>query len=601
MMFKTLQIILFLLCFIFTQNMQAQYCSANGGSTTDEWIQSISVGSFSYTSGNDGGYDNLTNQTIDLNTGNSYNVTLTPGYSDTQYDEYWRIWIDLNDDNDFNDNGELVYSSGGGNSGTTTGTLSIPSNASTGTTRLRVAMKWVGETSNGTIDNDPPNDCGTFEFGEVEDYTVNISGGGSGDNYCAANGGSTADEWIQSITIGNFSNNSGNNNGYLNATNQTISLNAGTSYNTSLMPGYSDTQYDEYWRIWVDLNKDNDFNDSGELVYSSGGGNAGTTTGSLSIPSNASTGNTRLRVAMKWVGEASDGTIDNNPPNTCGTFEFGEVEDYTVKVNIGSGGSAPVANFNSNITSGNAPLTVNFSDNSTNNPTSWTWNFAGGNPASSNSQNPTVVYNTTGTYQVSLTASNSFGSNTETKTGYIIVNNTGDDVAPVAAFSASIFEGYAPLVVTFFDQSVNNPQTWSWEMPGAAPDVSNLKNPTVTYNNPGTFPVTLTVTNTAGSDSETESMYITILMPVSVENPENGGAIIIAPNPTDGFIRVNVENTLTEITSANIYNNLGQLVKTLSVQNTDQQEFDISELPSGMYMLHLNIGGENYAYSILKK
>jgi len=171
----------------------------------------------------------------------------------------------------------------------------------------------------------------------------------------------------------------------------------------------------------------------------------------------------------------------------------------------------------------------------------------------------------------------------------------------VAAFSASIFEGHAPLVVTFFDQSVNDPQTWNWEMPGAEPDVSTDKNPTVTYNNPGTFPVTLTVTNTAGSDSETESMYITVLMSVSVENPENGGTVIVAPNPTDGFIRVNVENTLAETTSANIYNNLGQLIKTLSVNNTNQQEFDISELPSGMYILQLNIGGENYTYPVIRK
>jgi len=58
---------------------------------------------------------------------------------------------------------------------------------------------------------------------------------------------------------------------------------------------------------------------------------------------------------------------------------------------------------------------------------------------------------------------------------------------------------------------------------------------------------------------------------------------------------------LAEITSANIYNNLGQMVKILSVNNTDQHEFDISELPSGMYILHLNIAGENYAYPILKK
>ncbi len=1110
-MFKTLQTTILLLCFVFTQNIQAQYCAASGSNTSDEWIQSVSIGGFNHTSGNNNGYENLTNQTINLSAGNNYNVALTPGYSGTQYDEYWRIWIDLNDDGDFSDSGELVYSSGGGNAGTTMGTLVVPSGTSTGTTRLRVAMKWVGETSDGTIDNDPPNSCGTFEFGEVEDYTVNIGGGGSGDNYCAASGESTVDEWIQSITIGAFSNNSGNNNGYLNATNQSILLNAGNSYNitltpgyagtqydeswriwidfnndndfndpgeliyapsagqagtvnsnitiqnvaatttrmrvamkwvgetsdgtidnnppsscgtfefgevedytvtigdggsddsyctangsnvsdewvqviaignftntsgnnggylnatnqtininntstnVTLTPGYTSTQYDEYWRIWIDLNKDNDFTDANELVYDAGAGNAGTVTGSLTIPANTNVTDTRLRVAMKWVGETSDGTIDNAPPNACGTFEFGEVEDYTVNVNVGSGGnapvanftsnvttgnapltvnfmdsstnnptgwswnfpggspststvqnptvvyntpgtytvtltasnaaggdvetktgyitvtenaptapvanftsnvttgnapltvsftdnstnnptawswnfpggspesantqnptvvyntpgtytviltasnaagsdvesktgyitvlsgggtSAPVANFNSNVTSGNAPLTVNFTDNSTNNPNTWSWNFPGGTPNTSNLQNPTVVYNTPGTYsviltatnsaggdvenktayitvfdntptapvanfsanvtsgtapltvnltdlsannptswfwslsggtpstantqnptvvystpgtytisltasnatgsdietknayitvtapgnsapkadftsnittgdapltvnffdissnnptswawsfpggspatatvqnptviynapgtyQVTLTASNNFGADTETKTGYITVGNQGGGVAPVAAFSASIFEGNAPLVVTFFDQSVNNPLTWSWEMPGAIPDVSGLKNPTVTYNNPGTFPVTLTVTNASGSDSETESMYITVLPPVSVENPENGGAIIVAPNPTEGFIRVHLENTLSEITSANMYNNLGQMVKTLSLQNnTDQWEFDISELPDGMYILHLNIAGENYAYPILKK
>ena len=599
-MFKTLQTTLLLLCFIFTQNIQAQYCAASGSNTSDEWIQSISIGGFNYTSGNDNGYENLTNQTINLNAGNNYNVTLNPGYSGTQYDEYWRIWIDLNDDGDFTDSGELVYSSNGGNAGTTTGSLSVPSSANTGTTRLRVAMKWVGETADGTIDNNPPNSCGTFEFGEVEDYTVTIGDGGSGDSYCTANGSNTSDEWVQIVTIGNFTNTSSNNNGYLNATNQTINI-SNTNTNVTLIPGYTSTQYDEYWRIWIDLNKDNDFTDANELVYDAGNGNAGTNTGNLSIPANTNVTDTRLRVAMKWVGETSDGTIDNDPPNACGTFEYGEVEDYTVNVNVGGSGNAPVANFTSNITTGNAPLIVNFFDNSTNPPTSWAWNFPGGSPNTSNAQNPTVVYSTPSTYQVSLTASNSFGSDSETKTSYIIVNNPGGGVAPEAAFSASIFEGVAPLVLTLFDQSANSPTAWNWEIPGATPDTSSDKNPTVTYNNPGTFPVTLTVSNTAGSDTETESMYITVLMSVSVENPENGGAIIVAPNPTEGFIRVNMKNTLAEITSANIYNNLGQMVKILSVNNTDQHEFDISELPSGMYILHLNIAGENYAYPILKK
>jgi PKD repeat protein len=98
---------------------------------------------------------------------------------------------------------------------------------------------------------------------------------------------------------------------------------------------------------------------------------------------------------------------------------------------------APVANFTAstfNITTGQS---VNFTDLSTNNPTSWNWVFTGGTPASSSVQNPTnIVYNTPGCYQVSLTATNSAGSNTSTQTCYI--NVTNPVIAPVANFTASV-------------------------------------------------------------------------------------------------------------------------------------------------------------------
>jgi len=81
----------------------------------------------------------------------------------------------------------------------------------------------------------------------------------------------------------------------------------------------------------------------------------------------------------------------------------------------------PQANFSSNVEEGPAALTVNFYDSSINSPTQWDWTFQGGNPATSNDQNPVVTFDSQGTYNVSLSISNPAGNDTETKNGYITV------------------------------------------------------------------------------------------------------------------------------------------------------------------------------------
>ncbi|MFN3918525.1 MAG: S8 family serine peptidase [Flavobacteriales bacterium] len=88
---------------------------------------------------------------------------------------------------------------------------------------------------------------------------------------------------------------------------------------------------------------------------------------------------------------------------------------------------APQADFVANITTITAGGSVNFTNLSIYNPTSYSWTFTGGTPATSTAVNPqNIVYNTPGTYAVSLTATNANGSDTETKTAYITVNpNTG--------------------------------------------------------------------------------------------------------------------------------------------------------------------------------
>ena len=67
---------------------------------------------------------------------------------------------------------------------------------------------------------------------------------------------------------------------------------------------------------------------------------------------------------------------------------------------------------------------VYFTDMSIGSPTSWNWSFAGGTPSSSNLQNPTVNYPNSGAYNVTLTISNSNGTNSTTQTSYITVSTT---------------------------------------------------------------------------------------------------------------------------------------------------------------------------------
>lgn len=108
-----------------------------------------------------------------------------------------------------------------------------------------------------------------------------------------------------------------------------------------------------------------------------------------------------------YSGQLGSGRIDANAAMSCisSTLSW-----------------APNALFTANVTTVTAGGNVQFTDLSVYNPTSWTWSFPGGTPSSFNGQNPPpIVYNTPGTYNVSLTVSNVNGSDVQTNTNYITV------------------------------------------------------------------------------------------------------------------------------------------------------------------------------------
>ena len=153
----------FILALLLISNAQAaDYCSSSGRNVSYEWIELITIGTFSNPSGANGGYADFTGMVADLAIG-ANSIILTPGFRYGSYNEYWRIWVDFNQNQVFDSN-ELLFDQSSRSQ--ITGEITVPEDAILGATRMRISMKWSGA----------PPACGTFYYGEVEDYTVQIIG-----------------------------------------------------------------------------------------------------------------------------------------------------------------------------------------------------------------------------------------------------------------------------------------------------------------------------------------------------------------------------------------------------------------------------------------
>lgn len=269
------------------------------------------------------------------------------------------------------------------------------------------------------------------------------------------------------------------------------------------------------------------------------------------------------------------GLLESFDPSLTGPAKFALMEanttPYSGALDLGSGilnarlaldAAGPpclvVADFDATPTAGCPGVNVAFTDQSTGTGTSWSWDFGDG--GSSTLQNPSHAYAAPGTYAVSLTVNGPGCGDTETKAGYVTVGS-----APTAAFSASTTSGAAPLQVDFTDLSSGAPTGWSWDFgdggSATTQDAGHL------YTTPGTYTVTLTATNTCGSDPEVKTDHVSVLGSVAVlpDAPAIGRLTIEAlRNPQRGGASLRIGAPASESVTLRIMDAGGRVVRELA-------------------------------------
>jgi hypothetical protein len=296
------------------------YCPASGGCgggfPGGEYISDVTVGSINNTGTSCDGYADYTSLSTTMETGTDYPITVVNG-DGWLWEETCGIWVDWNQDEDFDDAGEEISVSGGPK--TFMGTITPPGDANLGGTRMRVRIRHSGV----------PEACGDTTYGEVEDYTINVIA--AVPEYCEAQGGTSGcDRRISRFRLKTIDNSTSDCDHYSDFTSISTELEIGTGY-----PFIVTGDHATFCGVWVDWNQDMDFDDANEQIdvtdfsFSHPPYGDGLYTiydiGIITPPEEAVLGETRLRVR-------TCGGIEPGCGGPCGDTPYGEVEDYTVIV-----------------------------------------------------------------------------------------------------------------------------------------------------------------------------------------------------------------------------------------------------------------------------
>ncbi len=203
------------------------------------------------------------------------------------------------------------------------------------------------------------------------------------------------------------------------------------------------------------------------------------------------------------------GFLSNGQPAGMDIFNIGELgQTITFEVNLKK---PPVADYSVSASLITENCSVDFTDHSVCEVENWLWTFEGGQPSTSDQQHPEgILYQNAGVYDVTLTVTNQYGSNTKVFENMITVSTSS---MPEVHFMAADTMVCTGGTVNFMDQSLVCPTGWLWEISPSGFEFVNgtsatSQNPEVLFSQSGLFSVTLTTTNANGSAALTKENYI---------------------------------------------------------------------------------------------
>ncbi len=211
---------------------------------------------------------------------------------------------------------------------------------------------------------------------------------------------------------------------------------------------------------------------------------------------------------VETVLEETCDNIDAQNPDYIGMLGAGRINAYQAVMAVPY---EPVAQLCTPVTIITPGSTIDFTDQSDGLPDSWSWSFEGASPSTSALQNPANInYNTAGTFDVTLTVENDYGTSTITMEDYITV--TGSP-SPYLQFSVTDTTPCIWTPVAFTDLSLYDPTSWLWEFEPATVEFVNgsnetWQNPEVQFLSPGTYSITLTAANVNGTSTTTFDDFI---------------------------------------------------------------------------------------------
>ena len=371
-------------------------------------------------------------------------------------------------------------------------------------------------------------------------------------NYCAAASTNTNDEYISRVQLNTIDNSSGPQ-FYSDFTSLSTTLTKDTQYSITITPTWTGTVYNEAYGVWIDYNRDGDFTDVGEQVFTQGNTQATSVSGSFTIPSGAVENSTRMRVIMRY----------NQVPGPCDNFTYGEVEDYTVVIE-GSGPDveAPVITLN-----GASTINLNVGESYSELGATATDNVDGNLTSSIIIGGDTVNTSLGGTYVVTYNVSDAGGNAAAevTRTVNVIPDTTAPVITRIGAANISLQLGdsYSDQGATASD-NIDGDLTSSIVVGGDAVNTNVVGSYTITYN----------VSDAAGNNAVEVTRTVTV-------NPDTTAPVITLVGAS--IINLNIGDSYNELGATATDNLDGNLTSSIVITGT------VNTSSAGTYFVNYNV------------